>query len=304
MDISLRQMRSFVAVAKLGSFTRAAAFLHVSQPTLTVQIRRLEEALQLKLFDRNPRAVNLTRVGRDLLPSFERTLQDLDSVLLDVKQVSTAQLGVVRIAALPSFAASILPDAILQFRNRNPGASFAVKDVIASALLGLVRSAEVDLGLTGGNVDFPDVEVLFRASDEIRVVFPQGHPIEKVSRITAERLAQYPIVMLDARTSVRAVTDHAFRTAKLMPTPVTEATYMMTALGMVRAGIGITLIPASAREISAEPTLRTRRISDPNFSRQVSLIKKKNRTLPPLSKAFAEHLSRQQVSFLKREDGG
>jgi DNA-binding transcriptional LysR family regulator len=302
MDISLRQMRSFVAVAKLGSFTRAAAFLHVSQPTLTVQIRRLEEALQLKLFDRNPRAVNLTRIGRDLLPSFERTLQDLDSVLLDVKNVSTAQLGVVRIAALPSFAASLLPDAILQFRARNPGASFAVKDVIASALLGLVRSDEVDLGLTGGNVDFPDIEVLFRASDEIRVVFPHGHPIGKFSRITAERLAQFPIVMLDPRTSVRAVTDHAFRSAKLMPTPVTEATYMMTALGMVRAGIGITLLPSSAREISAEPTLRTRRISDPNFSRQVSLIRKKNRTLPPLSKAFADHLSRQQVSFLKRNE--
>jgi DNA-binding transcriptional LysR family regulator len=303
MDISLRQMRSFVALAKLGSFTRAAAFLHVSQPTLTVQIKRLEDALQLKLFDRNPRAVNLTRVGRDLLPSFERTLQDLDSVLLDVKNVSTAQLGVVRIALLPSFAASILPDAIRQFRSKNPGASFVVKDVIASALLGLVRSDEVDLGLTGGNVDFPDIEVLFRASDEIRVVFPAGHPIEKFARITPERLAQFPIVMLESRTSVRAVTDNAFRSAGLMPTPVTEATQMMTALGMVRAGIGITLLPGSAREISAEPTLRTRRISDPHFSRQVSLIKKKNRTLPPLSKAFAEHLSRQQVSFLKREDG-
>jgi DNA-binding transcriptional LysR family regulator len=301
MDISLRQMRAFVAVAKLGSFTRAAAFLHVSQPTLTVQIRRLEDALQLRLFDRNPRAVNLTRVGRDLLPSFERTLQDLDSVLLDVKNVSTAQLGVVRIAALPSFAASILPDAIKQFRSKNPGASFAVRDVIANALLGLVRSDEVDLGLTGGNVDFPDIEVLFRASDEIRVVFPQGHPIGKFARITAERLAQFPIVMLDSRTSVRAVTDNAFRTAKLMPAPVTEATQMMTALGMVRAGIGITLLPASAREIAAEPSLRTRRISDPNFSRQVALIKKKNRTLPPLSKAFADHLSRQQVSFLKRD---
>jgi DNA-binding transcriptional LysR family regulator len=301
MDISLRQMRAFVAVAKLGSFTRAAAFLRVSQPTLTVQIRRLEDALQLRLFDRNPRAVNLTRVGRDLLPSFERTLQDLDSVLLDVKNVSTAQLGVVRIAALPSFAASILPDAIKQFRSKNPGASFAVRDVIANALLGLVRSDEVDLGLTGGNVDFPDIEVLFRASDEIRVVFPQGHPIGKFARITAERLAQFPIVMLDSRTSVRAVTDNAFRTAKLMPAPVTEATQMMTALGMVRAGIGITLLPASAREIAAEPSLRTRRISDPNFSRQVALIKKKNRTLPPLSKAFADHLSRQQVSFLKRD---
>jgi DNA-binding transcriptional LysR family regulator len=302
MDISLRQMRSFVAVAKLGSFTRAAEFLHVSQPTLTVQIKRLEEALRLRLFDRNPRSVNLTRVGRDLLPAFERTLQDLDSVLSELKNVSTAQLGVVRIAALPSFAGSLLPDSIRRFRKRNPGASFVVKDVIASALLGLVRSDDVDLGLTGGNVDFPDIEVLFKTSDEIRVVFPDGHPIGKFARITAERLAQFPIVMLDSRTSVRAVTDQAFRTAKLMPVPVAEATYMSTALGMVRAGIGITLLPSSAREIAAESGLRTKRVSDPNFSRQVSLIKKKNRTLPPLSKAFAEHLARDDASVPKADD--
>jgi DNA-binding transcriptional LysR family regulator len=243
----------------------------------------------------------LTRVGRDLLPAFERTLQDLDSVLLDVKNVSTAQLGVVRIAALPSFAAGLLPDTIRRFRKQNPGASFAVRDVIASALLGLVRSDDVDLGLTGGNVDFPDIEVLFKTSDDMIVVYPDGHPIGKFARITAERLAQFPIVMLDSRTSVRAVTDQAFRAAKLMPNPVAEATYMMTALGMVRAGIGITLLPALAREIAAEPSLRGRRINDPNFSRQVSLIKKKNRTLPPLSKAFADHLSRDNAAFAKRD---
>jgi DNA-binding transcriptional LysR family regulator len=302
MDISLRQMRSFIAVAKLGSFTRAAEFLHVSQPTLTVQIKRLEEALQLRLFDRNPRLVNLTRVGRDLLPAFERTLQDLDSVLSDLKNVSTTRLGVVRIAALPSFASGVLPSSIRRFRKQNPGASFAVKDVIASALLGLVRSDEVDLGLTGGNVDFPDIEVLFRTSDEIVAVYPDGHPIAKFTRLTAERLAQFPIVMLDARTSVRAVTDQAFRLAKLMPTPVSEATYMMTAIGMVRAGIGITLLPASAREIAAEPNLRAKRINDPNFSRPVSLIKKKNRTLPPLSKAFADYLSRNHASLSAQDD--
>jgi DNA-binding transcriptional LysR family regulator len=215
-------------------------------------------------------------------------------VLLDLKNVSTAQLGVVRIAALPLFAASRLPDSIRRFRKQNPGASFVVKDVIASALLGLVRSDDVDLGLTGGNVDFPDIEVLFKTSDEIRVVYPEGHPIGKFARITAERLGNF--VMLDSRTSVRAVTDQAFRSAKLMPTPVTEATYMSTALGIVRAGIDITLLPSSAREIAAEPGLRTKRISDPNFSRQVSLIKKKNRRLPPLSKAFAEHLARDNTN--------
>jgi len=77
---------------------------------------------------------------------------------------------------------------------------------------------------------------------------------------------------------------------------------MMTAIGMVRAGIGITLLPASAREIAAEPSLRSRRISDPNFSRQVSLIKKKNRTLPPLSKAFADYLSRNKSRFSSPTD--
>ena len=64
MDISIRQLRAFVAVAKLRSFTQAAALLHLSQPTLTVQIRRLEQALRLRLFDRNPRSVDLTRIGQ------------------------------------------------------------------------------------------------------------------------------------------------------------------------------------------------------------------------------------------------
>jgi DNA-binding transcriptional LysR family regulator len=84
-----------------------------------------------------------------------------------------------------------------------------------------------------------------------------------------------------------------------MPTPVSEAIYMMTAIGMVRAGIGITILPASAREIAAESSLRNRRISDKNFRRPVALIKKKGRTLPPLTKAFADQLSNDFASFLK-----
>ena len=72
---------------------------------------------------------------------------------------------------------------------------------------------------------------------------------------------------------------------------------MMTALGMVRAGLGITILPASAREVSAVPNLRTKRIGDPNFSRQIALIKKKDRTLPPLSKAFADHLLQTRTTF-------
>src|SRR5215831_4513273 len=135
MDVSVRQLRSFVAVAKLRSFTQAAATLHVSQPTLTVQIKRLEETLRLKLFDRTPRSVELTRMARELLPSLERMLRDLDTVLTDTKDIAAEQRGVVRIAALPSFAASVLPDAINTFRLDHPGVSFELKDAIASRVL-------------------------------------------------------------------------------------------------------------------------------------------------------------------------
>jgi len=295
MDVSVRQLRSFVAVAKLRSFTQAAATLHVSQPTLTVQIKRLEEALRLKLFDRTPRSVELTRMGRELLPPLERMLRDLDTVLADTKDIAAERRGVVRIAALPSFAASVLPDAIKTFRASHPGVSFELKDVIASRVIAAVRAEDVDLGFTGGETSFPDIETIFTARDEMMVVYPNGHPIGPVAKVTAQVMAAYPLILMDQGTSVRAVTDAAFNKAGLLVTPASEATYMMTAVGMVKAGIGIAILPASAREVHAEPALRSRRIDDKNFSRPVALIKKSGRTLPPLSQSFAKFLMARQL---------
>src|SRR6266702_3626795 len=128
MDVSLRQVRAFVCVAQLKSFTRAATVLHLAQPTLTVQIRSLEDALGVRLLDRTSRSVDLTRVGRELLPVFERILGDLDTALLGVRDLTRQRRGIVRIAILPSVAASTLPDAIRTFRERYPGASFTLKD--------------------------------------------------------------------------------------------------------------------------------------------------------------------------------
>src|SRR5450755_903965 len=109
MDLNLRQLRAFVAVAQLKSFTRAAELLHLSQPALTVQIRKLEDALRCRLLDRNSRTVELTRIGRELLPTLLRTLYDIDAIVLDSHAQSAGRLGTVRVASLPSFAASLLP---------------------------------------------------------------------------------------------------------------------------------------------------------------------------------------------------
>jgi DNA-binding transcriptional LysR family regulator len=192
MDISLRQVRSFLTLARVKSFTRAASILNVTQPALTVQIRRLEEALEVRLFDRDTRSVELTRVARELLPAFERTVRDLDAALGSARDIASEARGVVRLAALPSVAAGTLPDAIRSFREQKPNVMFDLRDVIASRVIGLVQSEEVDFGVMGGPVAALDVESIFQSQDRLHVVYPRGHPIARARKVTPALLAEYP----------------------------------------------------------------------------------------------------------------
>lgn len=281
MNLNLRQIRAFVSVAHLRSFTRAAALLHLSQPALTVQIRRLEEALGVRLLDRDTRGVEPTRIGRELVPTFQRVLADLDAVVASTRDLAAARRGVVRVAALPSLAAGLLPDVILRARARSPGLTFVVRDVVAGRVADLVRAEEVDIGLTGGAVPGPDLEVLHETRDRLHVVFSLGHPIGSADRVTLDALAAHPLVLMHPDTSVRAVVDAAFVAAGRLPIPACEATSMMTAVGMVRAGLGLAILPASAREVAAEPSLRSRPIDDPALVRPISVIRRAGRTLPP-----------------------
>ena len=290
MDINMRQVRAFVSVAQLKSFTRAAALLHISQPALTVQIHKLEEALQVRLLDRNSRTVEITRVGRGLLPVFERILRELDTVIVDTRALANSKHGVIRIATLPSFAAGPLPALILKFRRAYPGVTFVVRDAIASRVIESVRSEEVDIGVTGGEVPDDNLEVIRRSSDRMVAVFPAQHPFSRKSKITLKDLSEQPLVLMDSDTSVRAIVDAAFVAAGSVANLACEATFMMTAVGMVKAGLGVTVLPASAKEIRAEPTLKTRPIDDPAFQRAILVIKKRNRTLPPAASLFLEEI--------------
>ena len=211
MDLNLRQVRAFVAVARLGSFTRAAALLHVAQPTLTVQIRRLEEALTVRLFDRTSRSVALTQIGRDLLPVLARLVQDLDGIIAEVRNHGAGYQGLVRVAALPTAAAAMLPKAIASFRIPHPGADFRIRDVIARRVLALVDAEEVDIGVTGGRTNAVDVDVLLTIEDRMHVVFPQTHALAETQLVTPELLMRYPLIMMDPDTSVRAVVEAAIK---------------------------------------------------------------------------------------------
>ncbi|MCX4151875.1 LysR family transcriptional regulator [Paraburkholderia madseniana] len=302
MDLNLRDIRAFIAVAQTGSFTRAATRLHLSQPALTVQIRRLEETVGLRLFDRNSRNVALTPTGRELLPLLQKSLHDMEHVLIDARALGEGSNGTVRIACLPTFAASVLPELVQDLKKTVPRVSFHVRDVVASMVNALVRNEEVDIGLTGGELGDASFEVLHAGIDRLVAVFPKRHALARRKRITLADLAGVPLVLTAQGTSVRAVVDSAFADAHAMPEIACEPTYMMSAVAMVRAGLGVTILPASAREVRAEPELIVRPIDDPAFTRPIALIKKRGRTLPPVTETFVavliEKLGRISTSGL------
>jgi DNA-binding transcriptional LysR family regulator len=286
MDLNLREIRAFVTVATAGNFTRAAAQLHLSQPALTVQIRRLEEIVGARLFDRNSRSVTLTQTGRELLPLLQRSLEDMERVLRDARALGDGSSGTVRLACLPTFAASTLPDLIRAFRQQVPRSTFLIRDAVASHVLALVRSEEVDIGLTGGDVFDASLEVLYSGSDRLVAVCPKTHALARKRRISVADLAASPLVLTAPGTSVRSVVDAALKASGATPDIACEPTYMMTAVAMVRGGLGITILPQSAREVLAEPELVAKPVDDPAFVRATALVKKRGRTLPGVTDAF------------------
>ncbi|HEY1611816.1 MAG TPA: LysR family transcriptional regulator [Paraburkholderia sp.] len=286
-DLNPREIRAFLAIVEVGSFTRAATRLNVSQPALTVQIQRLEDVLQTRLFDRNSRNVALTPIGRTLVPMLQKCVQDMENVLRDAKALGEGTKGEVRIACLPSFAASLLPDLITLFRREAPDATFRIHDAVAKVIGDLVLNESVDLGLTGGALFDPSIEVLHSSEDRLCVVCPKGHPLAKKRRISVADIASHPLVLTAKGTSVRDIMDAAFRSNGYMPEVTCEPTYMMTAVAMVRAGLGLTVLPVSTREIQAEPGL-VARVIEPKLGRPVALVSKRGRTLSPMASAFLQ----------------
>jgi DNA-binding transcriptional LysR family regulator len=290
MDVNLRQIRAFMAVARFGSFTRAAQLLHLSQPALTVQIRQLEQGLGVRLFDRNTRTVSLTATGRELVPAFRRLLQEFDSVVVNAKDLSAKRHGVVRLACLPSFASTILPGIIAGFRRRHPRVSFVLKDAVGRRILTMVRADEVDFGIGVAAAEEPDLDTLYLMQDRMHAVFPARHPLARARKVTLDSIRDYPLVLMDPDSTVRAIVDAAFARTGRLAVPACEATYMSSAIGMVRAGLGVTILPSTAMELRANPRLRSKPIDDSGLTRRIVIVRRAKRSLSPAAEAFIDEL--------------
>lgn len=290
MSVTLRQLRAMVAVARSGSLGRAAALLHLSQPALTVQIRELELALGVRLFDRDARGAKPTEAGRELAASFGRVMADLDAVIAGAKEVAALRAGVVRVAALPSVSATLLPAALSRLRQGSPRIRAIVNDAVALQVGVLVKTGAAELGI-GTEIDpDPELETTLLFEDRVVAVVPVGHPLASARGVTTTALAQMTLVLGDPESSVRMLFERACAAKGLTVTPAYEATYVSTLIAMVRAGLGVGVLTASTVDPNVERKLRICPIEDPPINRSVMLIRRAGRSNSPAADAFVEAL--------------
>jgi DNA-binding transcriptional LysR family regulator len=251
MNANLRQFQAFVTVARLGSFTRAAKRLNLSQPALTVQIRQLEVAMGVRLFDRSTRMVRPTPMGRELVPTLERVLHEIDAVMVNTKELASHIKGTVTIGALPSISSKLIPSTITEFQKQYPGIVVRLRDALAQHIVKLVKEEEVDFGI--GTLRMPDPDILFTPllTDHLGVIFPAGHPVERRRTITLKYLTAFPLILMDPETSVRDLVDRAFESIGEVAVPAFEAVFPSTALALVKAGLGLTIHPSSSMELAS-----------------------------------------------------
>lgn len=286
MDVNIRQLRAFVSIGRLGSFTKAAEALHATQPALSAQIRHLEGALGVKLFDRSTRSVSLTHAGSELLPVVDGLLVDLGAVVTRAHDVARRNTGRVTVAALPSLAATLMPQVIATMRARHPGISVIVKDALAERILGLLRANDVDLALTSAPPVDPQLEFRPVLVDHMVAVLPPAHPLAATRRIRLVDLVAGPLVLMDRDSSVRRSVDAACASIGRLAEPRYEVAYMSTAIGLVRAGLGVTLLPSSAAELRHAGDLVIRDLDVPRVQRQLGIVKLRRRAFSPAAEAL------------------
>jgi DNA-binding transcriptional LysR family regulator len=293
MDITLMQLKAFLTVARFGSFTSAAQALHISQPALTVQIQQLERSLDLRLFDRDTRHVVLTPSGRLFAPMFQRLLFELETIIDNAQNFSELKQGTVRLGSIPSVATTYLPEVISKFRDRYPEVSFDLRDANGQGVVEMVKAGKVEFGITNVSHKWSDLSATELYEEEIHVVCSKLHPVASLKTVTLNEIAEHPLVFLDSGFNSRTVLDAAFVAVGRFVKPVCEVSYTSTAIGMVRAGLGLALLGSlvvCASNLHSFPDLVSRRIDDPHLVLPISLIRKTGRSLSPSAQAFVDML--------------
>ncbi|TAH40952.1 MAG: LysR family transcriptional regulator [Betaproteobacteria bacterium] len=300
MNITLRQLRAFIAVARTGSFTLAAESLFVTQSALSGLIKELEQSLGVRLFDRSTRRIQLSDVGRGIYPLIDKILLDLDGVLDEVANLKALKTGVVRVAAPQLMACTLLPEVIAAFGKDFPNVHIRLIDCAVESVASRVFSGEVDFGVGPERDPNSDIDAMPLFELPFHAVFPPGHALAARERIQWGDLVDYPLITLQGQFTERLSVDLHNAMRELDLDPNTTVTFMSTALSMVAAGLGVTICIPYAASLVRLYRLEMRPLIAPEVTRRFYVFTRNGRSLTPAAEALRAYLFRhihEQADF-------
>ncbi len=281
MRIDFLGLHAFVAIAERGSFQLAAAHLNLSQTALSHRMRKLEDDLGLRLLQRTTREVSLTPAGLALLPKVRGMIDGLSESLDELRAQGRDRQESLAIGCLPTIAAGPLPAALRRFRNEHPDLALRIHDNSATEIDALIQSGSVEFGITlvaAHRWDFV-VETLIR--DPFVLVCRRQDTIADRALASWSDLAGAPLIRISPHTGNRMIIDDALGSRRESLRWIYEVQHVSTAIALVRAGLGMTVIPRLAMDATQARGLRVLSLRNPGVTRRIGIVSRRSAPLSP-----------------------
>ncbi|HEY6838838.1 MAG TPA: LysR substrate-binding domain-containing protein [Geobacteraceae bacterium] len=289
MDV--RQLRFFTEIARLSNFTKAAEGLHVAQPAVSMAIRKLEEELELVLFNRQDKKVSLTAEGEIFLAHARRILDDIKAASQEMGELRDLGKGEVRIGIPPMMSAYFFPDIIWEFKKRYPNLSLSVTGEGAARIKKMISQGEIDMGVIAGRTISDDLEVRHFLREEVVVCVPRGHRFARRKGVTLGEFAREPLVFFKEGYYLRELMGDVLKGTGVTPAIVFETNMFTLVKSLVRAGMGIStflrMVVAGDDELVAVPF-------DPPLHLDLVIAWKRHAYLSRANRAFVDFLLEQR----------
>ncbi len=300
--MQLHQLRYLVSVADEGGFTRAAAALHVAQPSVSAAVRALERELDTELFDRSGGRVYLTPAGEALLPWARQALSDCDAGQTAVADLRGLRRGRLHLGATPTLTTEVLAPVLADFHRRHPNVDLSLREGGSRHLVAALERGELDLAVIILPITHSWVRTEALVNEDLILAVPRDHPLAGRRSVGIADLRDLPLVMFRDGYDLRESTLAVCRNAGFAPTFAVDGLEMDGVLALCAAGLGAAVLPVSV--IEAGGPLVAVRFSDAQLQRTIGLASRQDRTPPPAALAFADALRTMIASLTGRPGEG
>lgn len=298
LRLDLIELETFIAIVELGSFSQAALRMHVSQPSVTARVQRLEQRLHTKLLNRTTRTMAPTKDGLRLYEKATQALHDLQNLVKEFDKSAVRSGHRVVVAATPMIAGTTLPRIIHAYKQIYPDVRVKLLDLQYREVIDQVRTGGADLAVIAFDGDSDKLNFEKLADEELLLVVPADHPLTLLREVTLKTVMEYPLMILDRYTNLLATIEDECLKRNLPVKALNEAAQLTTLLGMLDAGNSITFLPRSMALANARITRATLRVTDLQLTRQYGIVVSKKGGLSSSAQSFVNYLHQEYANTL------